>query len=245
MVDYELFKSILTRGDDGYIEAGDFIDYRTMLLFAESPVTKLKSLFKRSSGDVSNPCQYSIELTCPECQKKYKRFVSFSRLYDTVRVMSGSKAYEKRVDLHCDDCKAILLQKQKELDKKALEEYEKRLKERTDKYIENYLDPIKTWKKGVPFSKKWDEITQNGVDRQAIAEYIKNMDYHEFLQTPYWKTIADKKKYHDKYKCAVCNSSENINVHHRTYEHHGEELRYMWKDLICLCHECHEKFHFD
>jgi 5-methylcytosine-specific restriction endonuclease McrA len=33
-----------------------------------------------------------------------------------------------------------------------------------------------------------------------------------------------------------------VNVHHRTYEHHGEEHQYL-DDLILLCHPCHSKFH--
>lgn len=90
---------------------------------------------------------------------------------------------------------------------------------------------------------KWEEVTQH-VDSDMVADHIKGMKYQDFLNTLYWKTIAEKKKYRDK-KCAVCNSTQNLNVHHRTYEHHGYELRYMWKDLVCLCHECHEKYHFN
>lgn len=33
-----------------------------------------------------------------------------------------------------------------------------------------------------------------------------------------------------------------IHVHHRTYEHHGEEHLHLG-DLVCLCSVCHKTFH--
>jgi 5-methylcytosine-specific restriction endonuclease McrA len=40
--------------------------------------------------------------------------------------------------------------------------------------------------------------------------------------------------------CAVCNSPDNLQVHHRRYDHLGEERI---TDVILLCDECHRKFH--
>ena len=33
-----------------------------------------------------------------------------------------------------------------------------------------------------------------------------------------------------------------VDVHHKTYEHHGQEHRYLG-DLVLLCRNCHSKFH--
>jgi len=43
-----------------------------------------------------------------------------------------------------------------------------------------------------------------------------------------------------KYSCQLCNSKDNLNVHHRTYERRGHELA---SDLIVLCKQCHKTFH--
>lgn len=242
MVDYELFKKILSENDDGYIEDGDFIDNRTFRLLALSPINKMRTLFKKGSGkNNSEPKQYHVELQCPKCKQMYLLTLSFSKLYEYMRAFTGSKSYKN--DLHCERCQLINSQQKREQEKEAKEQYLVRLEERTQNYIETYLNPDIRWKKGTPWHEKWEEVTQD-VNRTKVAEYIQSMDYHDFLNTLYWKTIAEKKKYRDK-KCAVCNSTENLNVHHRTYEHHGQELRYMWQDLVCLCHECHEKYHFD
>lgn len=64
----------------------------------------------------------------------------------------------------------------------------------------------------------------------------------QFLSTPYWTAIAAKKKIKAHYCCELCNSQKLLNVHHKTYEHHGYELDNM-NDLIVLCSDCHKKFH--
>lgn len=81
-------------------------------------------------------------------------------------------------------------------------------------------------------------------DWSYLKDYICDMDYYDFLKTPYWKAIAEKVRYKADYKCQICNSSEGLNVHHRSYENHGDELHHM-EDLICICKDCHEKHHFE
>ena len=45
----------------------------------------------------------------------------------------------------------------------------------------------------------------------------------------------------DGYACSVCGSTEDLQVHHITYEKcYGEEDE---KDLITLCKSCHQKLH--
>ena len=70
-----------------------------------------------------------------------------------------------------------------------------------------------------------------------------SLKYSEFLNTPYWDAISSEIKRKSKYKCKLCGKNNTaLNVHHRTYEHHGLEFFYM-EDLICLCQNCHTKFH--
>lgn len=66
------------------------------------------------------------------------------------------------------------------------------------------------------------------------------MEYKEYIQSWEWKLRADETKRLANYRCQVCNSDENLNAHHRTYERLGNELQI---DLICLCRKCHDLFH--
>jgi hypothetical protein len=93
------------------------------------------------------------------------------------------------------------------------------------------------------FTINYWHIFNKYVDNFFIKKYIKNMNYYDFLKTPYWKIVSKKAKEFCGYRCMLCNSSNNLHTHHRTYEHHGEEHRYIKEDLIVLCKECHSKFH--
>jgi hypothetical protein len=68
----------------------------------------------------------------------------------------------------------------------------------------------------------------------------KHAEFLAYLRSSEWKEKAHRIK--EKYgsKCAICNSSNKLNVHHRTYENLYHEKD---EDLICLCNKCHSKFH--
>jgi len=69
--------------------------------------------------------------------------------------------------------------------------------------------------------------------------------YKEYLNSEHWKSIRSK-FYKSKrfqrigYKCAACKSDKNLNLHHKTYKHLGNEHL---KDLILLCSICHKNVH--
>ena len=68
------------------------------------------------------------------------------------------------------------------------------------------------------------------------------MSYNDYLNTDYWKAVAGAVKARANWKCQVCNSPLDLNAHHRTYDHRGDELNHL-SDLICLCRRCHAVFH--
>jgi len=68
------------------------------------------------------------------------------------------------------------------------------------------------------------------------------MSYNDYLTTDYWKAVAGAVKARAGWKCQVCNSPLDLNAHHRTYEHQGNELNHL-EDLVCLCRRCHATFH--
>ena len=69
---------------------------------------------------------------------------------------------------------------------------------------------------------------------------MNKIDYKKYLKSDYWKGIKKQIHERDEYKCRLCNSEENICVHHRTYKNLGNEKL---EDLITLCEKCHKNYH--
>lgn len=65
-------------------------------------------------------------------------------------------------------------------------------------------------------------------------------EYRAYLQSPHWKEVSAQCKERYDNKCAICGSTEDLNVHHWTYERIGDEHP---QDLICLCRSCHKHAH--
>ena len=66
------------------------------------------------------------------------------------------------------------------------------------------------------------------------------MPYREYLETDHWRLKAEGAKDRASNRCQLCNSNNNLQAHHRTYERRGCESH---NDLTVLCDECHKKFH--
>jgi hypothetical protein len=76
----------------------------------------------------------------------------------------------------------------------------------------------------------------------STIESLKTMPYSEFLTTEYWDIIRKFMLDQARFKCQLCNSNGTLHVHHKTYDHHGNEHNHL-EDLIVLCEGCHRKFH--
>ena len=83
--------------------------------------------------------------------------------------------------------------------------------------LQNYLDPI-------------------------FIQKTKSKDYHKYLLSSEWKSIAKKIRKRDEFKCTKCNSSESLQVHHTSYDNIFNERNHL-EDLILLCDCCHKKEH--
>lgn len=80
------------------------------------------------------------------------------------------------------------------------------------------------------------------VDWLVVSKKIQCMPYAKFLYTRYWKIIRAHKLFQSNYICSLCGSPKHLQVHHITYEHHGDELHAL-DDLIVVCKLCHKKIH--
>jgi 5-methylcytosine-specific restriction endonuclease McrA len=89
--------------------------------------------------------------------------------------------------------------------------------------------------------RSWNFLNTPSVNHREIKIELKKLSYDDFLLTWYWRTISNFLRKRDK-KCKLCDSTENLLVHHKTYSHHGDELHHL-NDLVVLCDKCHKKIH--
>lgn len=66
--------------------------------------------------------------------------------------------------------------------------------------------------------------------------------YGDYLRSERWAELRATAVGEADGRCQVCNSSDDLNVHHRTYERLGQDDE--WRDLVVLCRICHEGYHF-
>lgn len=71
--------------------------------------------------------------------------------------------------------------------------------------------------------------------------------YKEYLKSPKWKAIAEKRLMIDGHTCQGCGSRGTarnpLEVHHLSYKYIYHEEERIFEDLVTLCHECHKNIH--
>jgi len=80
-------------------------------------------------------------------------------------------------------------------------------------------------------------------DKEATrleVERLRRLPYRQYLRSDWWMLVKRQKKKRAGFRCEMCSSSKNLEVHHKTYENRGNEH---WEDLIVLCLICHERHH--
>ena len=107
----------------------------------------------------------------------------------------------------------------------------------TDAYILKFCYP----NNATPKVNDLTDILTAQIDEERVQAHLRMLLYKDFLRTPYWKTIVLRKKFIDG-KCTCCGSTNDLECHHKTYEHHGDERHYM-NELTTLCKSCHNKIH--
>jgi hypothetical protein len=66
-------------------------------------------------------------------------------------------------------------------------------------------------------------------------------NYDDYIKSPQWRQIRAMML--NRFgKCQLCSSTQNLEVHHNSYEHIGCEKEHL-EDLVVLCHDCHAVFH--
>lgn len=135
-----------------------------------------------------------------------------------------------------------------------------KIRENTENFRKRYCfpylskNPRATVTNAEHINLRFDEMIKSyqGVDKQEIKRYIRSRYsgklYSDvirgFLSTFWWEVIRTKKKLDAGWKCTTegCENDNGLCVHHKTYEHWGEELDYL-DDLEVLCGDCHDIKH--
>lgn len=68
----------------------------------------------------------------------------------------------------------------------------------------------------------------------------KYRNYKEYLKTDHWKITRAAALRRAGYKCEICGSSKELNVHHLTYKNIGNERP---EELKVLCYYHHKMIH--
>lgn len=87
------------------------------------------------------------------------------------------------------------------------------------------------------------ELVKHGhLDEAELCHRIRRMEYSQFLKTPYWQLVTWLVVVAAGEKCRLCEHTQRLVAHHRTYRIHGREHRHL-DDLTCLCRGCHHRHH--
>jgi len=159
---------------------------------------------------------------------------TFSRRYRRDLTINGYK--KKTVKPYiCAQCQAKLNELISEF--QAAERQEAAKEQRKTEDYETALIMGKA--KGTSAKRFWT-LRKNLSDENI--KQLQQMPYQEFLGTIYWDIIRKYVLYKRGYACELCNADGKLNVHHKTYDHRGEEYDHL-EDLIVLCEICHAKHH--
>ena len=95
------------------------------------------------------------------------------------------------------------------------------------------------------FPHQYTEEDLSSIDTEEVKKLLseKKISYTQYLLTLHWKKVRKLALEKAEGKCQLCNKSNCLNVHHRTYEHLGDEQNHL-SDLTVLCKDCHSNFHF-
>ena len=135
---------------------------------------------------------------------------------------------------------------------KRRKDIEHKMSDATNIFIRRYLKPNRHFKRTASIHEIYDKMIHPyyPVEWDQICDYIlDSLTYDEFLSTEYWEIISYYIKITRNFTCEKCGKKYNImsklNVHHKTYAHHGEEHKpeVIENDLELLCENCHDNFH--
>jgi 5-methylcytosine-specific restriction endonuclease McrA len=78
------------------------------------------------------------------------------------------------------------------------------------------------------------------IGASPLKKALRSLRYADFLKTNYWRAVKQVVNQRDCYECTSCGAYSDLEVHHKSYRHHGSEHLHL-DDLVTLCRYCHSK----
>lgn len=115
------------------------------------------------------------------------------------------------------------------------------------KYIKNqrfrdHLEDDRKEIKRLKAERKKNKPKQQKLKGFKKVQWATVLTYGDFLHSDYWNQVRVAVLKRDNYKCIICKTTENLQVHHNTYRHHFKEHLHL-EDLDTLCRGCHKIYH--
>lgn len=160
-----------------------------------------------------------------------------SKLLKRIRTKRGGYTAIQRKVLGCHPAKKGWT---KDVVGKKIQHWRILFYERDKKYPPNFVMP--------KFKSNWDWKRINAKDKTHADTWktrsmFLEVDYRSFLQSDHWRKIKEKtkKRMHYYGKCKICGSTNNIELHHESYNfvNTDQELR----NIVPLCRTHHQEVH--
>ena len=246
MIDFNAFKAYLDERRNNikyFIKQNELIGSdeikKLIVLYKDYDKYEIDKCFEKTNQGSSN---FLIETECEYCKTMLKKEISKSKLIDYLK--QGKNQF--RHEHICDNCKIKMKINEEKNRNEYWENRENEKNENTDNFIKIFFDINIKWNK--ENNEKLNTLFYSDIDRDRIECFVKKTfsnktQYKIFLQTPYWKHIAYKKRQEAGFKCELCGSDKDLNVHHQNdYKILGREIKNI-KYLKLLCNICHQKHH--
>jgi hypothetical protein len=93
---------------------------------------------------------------------------------------------------------------------------------------------------GAQRRKEYYDILREHARKQKARDSEWWAKYNAYLQTPKWQETRGKVLKRSAGSCEGCGQGPATQVHHRTYEHVGDEFLF---ELVAVCNSCHDRLH--
>lgn len=186
-----------------------------------------------------------LYLICQPDNNEFKRitldeFASGAKLSRQSIIAGLTNAIEHGlIDCHVDDSNRSNIKKHYKLNMAAPQERE----QTTSNPAKN--QPRKRKARSTRTAKSRIKAKQPTRPRYQMDTHVlelRSVPYTDYLQSPEWRAKREKALRFAGYRCQLCNSPKNLQVHHRTYERLGNERL---SDLTVLCADCHDTFTYN
>jgi hypothetical protein len=235
------------------IEPGMELDHETLVALSTLlPQNKfIRALFPVVDG---LPVDYICEIQCDRCdllkQTPLRKTQLIAYMECLRRIHEGTHRINCQTVATCEECKQaeILSAKQKQESERFsyADKFKVQKQSNTDILINSFLMVDAQPKKESDWKTVGEEMFRrlSLCENEALAEAIIELEYGEFLRTPYWRIVAYEVRKKHKFRCVMCDSNQRLQVHHKNYSMHGyEHTAEGMRCLTCVCDNCHAKHH--